>query len=222
MARKLRLFLSFLAERTEVKRIHIVAYSAGSRLVAGALEQLALLHAGETSDATREKLRIGSVIYVGADMSREQFGVGLTDGMLEVAERTVVYMSSTDVALRWARRIFRRPRLGQMWDAPPPPRVAEFLRAHPSLELVDVTGSAGSTTGNGHSFFRQSPWVSSDLLALLAFGLDAKDRGLVPDNDLRVWRFPPDYIERLRSNIFKRYPDLTGRLGEPVGGSDDD
>ena len=43
MARKLRLFLTFLAEETRAEKIHIIAFSAGSRLVVRALHQLALL-----------------------------------------------------------------------------------------------------------------------------------------------------------------------------------
>ena len=64
--------------------------------------------------------------------------------------------------------------------------------------------------------------MSSDLLALLAFDLDAQSRGLVPGKDLLVWRFPPDYIERLRGNILERNPDVAGRLGEPAGDTGDD
>lgn len=90
------------------------------------------------------------------------------------------------------------------------------------VSLADVTGSVGSTTGNGHSFFRQRPWVSSDLLALLSFDLDAQSRGLIPEKDLLVWRFPPDYVERLRGNISERHPELADRLAEPVGDASDD
>ena len=53
--------------------------------------------------------------------------------------------------------------------------------------------------GNGHGYFRQSPWASSDILATLAYDLQPADRGLVRATDSPIWTFPTDYIERLRT-----------------------
>ena len=208
MARKFRLFLDYLSEKTQVERIHIISFSAGSRLVVRALEQLALLNADATDEQIRKDIRIGNVIIVGGDISRDEFGAALMDGILRIPERTVVYMSSTDRALAWSRRIFRRERLGEMWARKLPPRTVDFLNTNPSLELIDVSGVAGSTTGNGHSYFRNSPWVSSDILTLLAFNLDPAQRGLEKEGELLVWRFPPDYIERLQKELMRLNPDL--------------
>jgi esterase/lipase superfamily enzyme len=213
MARKLRLFLTYLAEETQVEKIHIVGFSAGSRLVVGALEQLALLHAGATDEQIRRKVRIGNVIIVGGDVSRKGFAAAVADGLLRIPERVTVYVSSADRALIWARRIFRHKRLGQMFGDDPPPRTLDYLRAHPSLEFIDVTRAAGSTAGNGHNYFSRSPWVSSDLLTLLAFDLDPAQRGLVKKAALPVWTFPPDYIERLQANLIELNPDLVGEDG---------
>lgn len=208
MARKFRLFLAYLSEKTQAKRIHIISFSAGSRLVVRALEQMASLNADETDEQIRKDIRIGNVIIVGGDISREEFGAALMDGILRIPERLVVYMSSTDRALAWSRFIFRRERLGEMWAKELPPRTEDFLRANPSLELVDVTGVSGSTTGNGHAYFRNSPWVSSDILTMLAFNLDATQRGLEKETDLLVWRFPGDYIAQLKKELKKLNPDL--------------
>ena len=214
MARKLRLFLTYLAEETRVEKIHIVGFSAGSRLVVGALEQLALLNAGLSEAQIRNKVRIGNVIIVGGDVSRKGFAAAVADGLLAIPERITVYVSSADRALIWARRIFRHQRLGQMLEKDTPTRTLAFLDSHPSLELVDVTQAAGSTAGNGHNYFSRSPWVSSDLLALLAFDLDPARRGLVKRTDLPVWTFPPDYIERLQANLIELNPDLVGTNGK--------
>jgi hypothetical protein len=35
--------------------------------------------------------------------------------------------------------------------------VVDFLRANPSLHFIEVTEAAGSTTGNGHAYFRKTP-----------------------------------------------------------------
>lgn len=196
MARKLRLFLVYLSQKTQVEKIHIIGFSAGSRLVVRALEQLALLNSDVPENQIRQNLCIGNVIIVGGDISREGFGAAMMDGMLRIPERTVVYVSSADTALVWSRRIFRRERLGEMWEGDMPSQTIAFLRAHPSLELIDVTGAAGSTAGNGHGYFRDSPYVSSDILTLLAFNLDPQQRGLEKGEDQLVWTFSSDYLTR--------------------------
>jgi esterase/lipase superfamily enzyme len=207
IARKLRLFLTYLAEETQVEKIHIVGFSAGSRLVVRALSQFALLNADATDEQIRKNVRIGNVIIVGGDISLEEFGTALADGMLRIPERTTIYVSSADSALVWARRLFRRERLGQMWAEDLPPRTKDFLRANPSLQFIDVTEAAGSTTGNGHSYFRDSPWVSSDLLTLLAYDIGAAERGLEKEENLLVWTFPPDFITRLRKLLTEMNPN---------------
>ncbi len=213
MTRKLRLFLTYLAEETQVEKINIIGFSAGSRLVVGALEQLALRNAAATDEQIRRNVRIGNVIIVGGDISRKGFATAVADGLLRIPLRLSVYVSSADRALIWSRRIFRHKRLGQMFGEDPPPRTLDFLHAHPSLEVIDVTRAAGSTTGNGHGYFSQSPWVSSDLLTLLAFDLDPEQRGLVKKTALPVWTFPPDYIERLQATLIKSNPDLVDTDG---------
>jgi esterase/lipase superfamily enzyme len=223
MARKLRLFLTYLAEETQVERIHIVGFSAGSRLVVRALTQLALLNADTTDEQIRKDVRIGNVIIIGGDISHEEFGAALADGLLRIPERTTIYVSSADRALVWARRFFRRERLGQMWAEDLPQRTVYFLRANPSLQFIDVTQAAGSTTGNGHAYLRKSPWVSSDLLALLSYDIGAAERGLEKETNLFVWTFPPDYIERLRKVLTEMNPDWAGAMGKAddrLAGSD--
>jgi esterase/lipase superfamily enzyme len=207
LARKLRLFLTYLAEETQVEKIHIVGFSAGSRLIVRALDQMALLNSGKTEAEIRRDVKIGNVIIIGGDISREEFSAALADGMLKIPERTTIYVSSADRPLVWSERLFRRERLGQMWEEDEmTPQSQELLRANPSLQFVDVTQAAGSTTGNGHSYFRKSPWVSSDLLMLLAYDIGAADRGLDKHENLPVWKFPPDFIERLREVLVMKNP----------------
>ncbi len=216
MARKLRLLFSYLAKETRAEKIHIVAFSAGSRLVVRALHQMALLSENNTDEEIRKKLRIGNVIIIGGDISHEEFGVALADGLLRIPERTTIYLSSADRALIFVNRLFRRERIGQLWAEELPVRTADFLREHPSLQFIDVTGAAGSTDGNGHNYFRQSPWVSSDLMALLAYDLGAAQRGLEKDENLPVWMFPPDFIERLRKALAKINPEWADPAGKTV------
>ena len=101
-----------------------------------------------------------------------------------------------------------------MWAEELPQRTADFLRANPSLEFIDVTEAAESTTGNGHAYFRKSPWVSSDLLTLLAYDIGAAERGLEKEANMPAWTFPPDFIERLRKTLLEINPQLAGATEE--------
>jgi|GEM_PF-6487323 len=69
---------------------------------------------------------------------------------------------------------------------------------------------AGSTTGNGHGYLRDSPWVSSVLLGILAYDMGAARRGLEKEENLLVWTFPPDYIQRLRNALAEKNPVWSG------------
>lgn len=210
-ARNLRLFLAYLAKETKAERIHVIGYSAGTRLVLRALEQLALLNADASDEQIRKNVRIGNVVFVGGDASREGVGAAIAEGMLRICERFTIYVSSDDSALNFSQWIFGRERIGQMWTDGMPARIAEFVATRPNLEFIDVTDAAGATTGNGHQYFRQSPYVSSDLLTLLAYDLEPDRRGLVKESEaLPVWTFPPNYIERLRKALKEVSPSLAG------------
>ena len=194
-----RKFLQYLAEETQANRINIIGYSAGTRVVINALQQLALLHHGETRRSIQEKLKIGNVILVGSDYGAQQFGAGIVDGMLNVPKAMYVYISETDKALGLSRWLFKRQRLGQLvLDQQLNPEVDRFLDNNQELQFIDVTGAEGSSEGNGHAYFRKSPWVSSDILITLMYGLKPDERGLVPHDQLPAWIYPEDYIERLR------------------------
>lgn len=204
-SRNLRLFLEYLAERTRARRVHLIAYSAGTRVAIDALGQLALLNAGQSKEALARKLRIGQVILVGSDSDRDIFGGLLEDGLLNVMERLTVYMSDTDRALGISRFLFTRRRLGQVFQPGAlEPEVRDYLNRTEDLVAIDVTNAEDAAAGNGHAYFRQSPWVSSDVLMTLKYGLAPAQRGLVRHPTQPVWAFPRDYEQRLRVQLGKR------------------
>lgn len=204
-SRNLRLLLEYLAARTHARRIHIIAYSAGTRVAIDALGQLALLNAGSTKQTLARKLRIGQVMLVGSDSDRDIFAGYLEDGLLNVMERLTVYMSNTDKALGVSRFLFMRPRLGQVFQPDKmEPAVRDYLDQTEDLVAIDVTNAEAASAGNGHAYFRQSPWVSSDVLMTLKYDLAPGERGLVRDPTLPVWTFPDNYTERLRQQLKSR------------------
>jgi esterase/lipase superfamily enzyme len=198
-AHRLRVLLTYLAEETQAERINIIGYSAGTRVVIAALHQLSLMNAWSGPDARQIKPPIGRVILIGSDYDRDLFGVALVSCLLEVPQSLTIYLSETDKALGWSRWLFGRNRLGEMLtDRPLKPHLSDYLKRNPSLMLIDVTDAEDAAAGNGHAYFRQSPWASSDILISLLYGLKPEERGLVRLPDIPVWSFPEDYISRLQ------------------------
>jgi len=202
-ARNLRLLIESIAKNTNVKKIHLLGYSNGTRLILRAMEQLALIHQGETADEIHQELRIGSVILAGSDIDRGVFGSYIADGILDVSQRLTIYLSGHDKALGISAFISRRKRLGQMWSSDlvkmTPSIKQALLKNLDKIDFINVTPTEGASTGNGHGYFLSSPWVSSDVLMTLYYGLAPEERGLVQHNDLPFYDFPPDYITRLWS-----------------------
>ena len=204
-AHSLRVLIQYLLEETRAERINIIGYSAGTRVVIDTLDQLSLISAAVKTDVLKEELPIGRVILVGSDYDRDLFAASLVNGLLEVPQSLTIYLSETDKALDISKWLFGRNRLGQMWEERPlKPHVADYIRRHESLVLIDVTGAEASDAGNGHAYFRKSPWVSSDILISLLYDLEPQERGLTRLPDIPVWSFPEDYLQRLQ-NLLKEY-----------------
>jgi hypothetical protein len=110
-----------------------------------------------------------------------------------------LYQSGSDAALGFSKWLFSRKRVGQVGNAEDLTEQARRrLRAREDLVVINATEAEGAQTGNGHGYFRQSPWASSDILLTLRYGLKPAERGLVREPDRIAWTFPPDYLDRLR------------------------
>jgi esterase/lipase superfamily enzyme len=204
-SRNLRLLIESVATNTDVERIHIIGYSNGTRLVSRAMEQLALKHYGNSPEEINKELHIENVILVGSDLDRGVFGSYLADGLMNVSQHLTIYLSKHDKALGFSKFLTRRDRLGQMWgseagEMPPVARKA-LVKYRDRLSFVNVSDAEGAATGNGHGYFRNSPWASSDILMTLLYRLTPEQRGLLEQDDLPIFTFPADYIERLWSAI---------------------
>lgn len=188
--RGLRELLVFLSEKTRAGRVHLVGYSLGTRLVLDTLHDLALLDRG----AQDRSVPLGHVILTGSDIDRGVLAMRLEDGVLDALDSLTVHLSDSDAALRFARFLFGRARLGGSWTSEDmPPHLSAHLLALNKLALIDVTGAAGVDYGNGHNYYRSSPWVSNDVIAQLRLDLPPDQRGLVRDEGDPIWHFAPDY-----------------------------
>ena len=178
-ARNLRIFLEYLSEETDAERIHVLGYSAGTQLVVRTLEQMALMNHERNAEQIHADLKIDHVILIGSDMDREVFGTYLADGLLKVPQHLSIYIAEKDKALSLSRFLTRRERLGEMWSKQMDPAVADYLYQNEAdISIINVTEASGATAGNGHGYFRRSPWASSDILITLAYGLSPGNAAL--------------------------------------------
>lgn len=192
--RNLRLLVEFLSENTKARRIHLIGYSAGSRVMFETAYQIALQPA--------PKPRLGRLILISSDLDRSYFLQALEDDLLETVTDVTLYQSQTDSALALSRFVFGRQRLGEASaEDGANPVVRDSIAGLKNLHIIDVTDAEKADAGNGHWYFRSSPWTSSDIFMSLLTDRAPGARGLVRAPGEVVWRFPTDYPERLRSIV---------------------
>ena len=208
-AYNLRILLEYLAKDTDAENIHIIGYSAGTRVVINALNQLALIYQDEDKETFRKSLRIGHVILTGSDFDRQLFGAYVDEGILKVTKSFTIYLSEMDKALGMSKWVFKRDRLGQIWDESiMTEHIVEWLWETDEITFIDVKDAEKSSTGNGHAYFRKSPWVSSDILSTLMYDLTPEERTLQRTREWPMWKFPPDYIKTLGERLARENPAL--------------
>ncbi|MEM7711510.1 MAG: alpha/beta hydrolase, partial [Pseudomonadota bacterium] len=185
-----RRFIRFLAAETTARRIHVIAHSAGTRMVSEALGQFGLEYATASPARIRDELALGQVILIGSDADPSRVGSQLIEGANRIVERLMIYASGRDRALNVSTLLFgERNRLGQTTTERLPDYVETFLNNLGNMTIIDVTDAERSNVANGHGYLRGSPWVSSDILAAVNFDLDPAARGLVRRSDGLRWSF---------------------------------
>lgn len=190
--RNLRSLIEYLSENTNARRIHLIGFSAGARLAFETVYQIAL--------QSERKPRLGRLIMIASEMDRANFLQAFEDKLLDAVTGVTIYQTRTDSALAISRFLFGRERLGQASDEGDIlPAVQAGLLELNNLQIIDATNAEGASAGNGHQYFRASPWVSSDLFLTLLMDREPVERGLVRAQDEAVWRFPPNYPQILET-----------------------
>ncbi|WP_405225810.1 alpha/beta hydrolase [Lentisalinibacter sediminis] len=193
--------LELLARDSVARRIHIICWSAGGRVVNSALSQLHARHAGDGEDL-RKRFRLGTVYFAAADVPGEEFLEALP-ALNDLATRIVVTVSSRDSALQMARTFMRGgSRIGQR-NVELSEEQMDVVLAADRLEVVDVSlgweGRGFDITG--HRYWYDHPWASTDMILAVRSDLGPGERALAPTDLELLWGIPPDYPERLRMSL---------------------
>ena len=186
--------LEKLSSGTSVRRIHIVSWSAGARVLSRALAELGERGGGGSG----EKLRLGTVVFAASDVPESDFLTRLPV-MHSICERLIIYVSDADFALKWSSRLMGGGRrLGLEPEQLDETEIA-MLQKMPRVELIDVSyGKAWRGFDiTGHRYWFQHPWVNSDLVLALRTGAPANRRALKSGRFPGVHYFGPDYPSRI-------------------------
>ena len=161
----LKMFIRDLASCPQVEKIHLIAHSRGTDIMATALRELHL----ETRGAGREtktEFKLGEVVLAAPDIDLdvfvERFGA---DRVGYVPEQLTIYVSPNDQAIGMSNWLFgSRRRIGQLTFSDLGKEFADAVKTHPVLNIVDVRAK---TIKQGHGYFLDSPAALSDLILVL-------------------------------------------------------
>jgi esterase/lipase superfamily enzyme len=197
----LRRVLVMLATHPELERIHLIAHSRGTDVAVAALRELTIAVRAAGNDP-RETLKIHNLVLAAADLDLQVFMQRIMGDKLPLTPyRFTIYSSPQDEALGFASRLFQSPRgrLGKLTAEDAPDGVKQAMEyGHANVAVINFPGEPGSSGLRadqfGHSYFRNNPEVSSDLILMLRDDLDPGPPGRPLEHlGYKFWRVPSNY-----------------------------
>ena len=203
----LRETLGMIAGIPEVEKIHVIAHSRGTDVAVTALRELTLKTRAAGVDP-RSKFKIHNFVLAAPDldvMVAEQRIDG--DKLTLSTHRLTVYTSPDDRAIGIAGRLFRSPegRIGayskeDLTDYQR--RMARFYDGS-DFAIIQYPGASKAYRSRGdsfgHSYFRNAPAVSSDLMLMLRDDIDPGTPGRPLERvDQSFYMIPPGYPEGIQ------------------------
>ena len=197
----LRQTLQFLSTFPEVEKIHLIAHSRGTDVAVTALRELTIAARAAGVDP-KEKYKIHNFVLAAPDIDRQvaqQRIIG--DHLAHSAYRFTIYTSPADKAIGWSDKLFDSPkgRIGNVSveEIPETTKVA-LERSNANFAYVNFWSATDKSDSDadsfGHSYFRNAPTVSSDLILMLRDDLDPGPPGRpLEPLGFSFWRVPPGY-----------------------------
>lgn len=197
--------IRMIADTPGLQAIHLLAHSRGTDLLASAVADLSVeAYITQTTLATR--LKIGNIVLIAPDLdidvaptrmwktgSDPDLPYGGTPNPRGVFPspgfHITVYVSPNDKALATSGWLLGSiARLGRIDAGTLPPEDVAHSRLLGSFDVIQVTGVGCFIC---HSYFASDPRVSSDLVALLRYGLRPNEPGRpLVEVDKPFWRVP--------------------------------
>ena len=197
----MRLVLELISSFPEVEKIHLIAHSRGTDVALSALRELTIGARAAGIDP-RKQFKIHNLVLAAPDLDlqlSEQRIVG--DQLTLSVNRFTVYSSPEDRALGSSGLLFKSPegRLGTLGIDDIPDSVADAMDySGANFSIVKFDGASDATPSQGdrwgHSYFRDAPTVSSDLVLMLRDDLDPGPPGRpLQKIGRKFWQVPPGY-----------------------------
>ena len=197
----LRRVLKYIASFPEVEKINIIAHSRGTDVALSALRELTI-QARAAGIHPRKKYKIHNFVLAAPDLDAQvavQRIVG--DYMTLSADRFTIYASPADRAIGWAKKLFDSPkgRMGNLQVTDLPDELIDGLgKSSSNFAVINFMPSSDKSAPNkdsfGHSYFRNAPSVSSDLILMLRDDLDPGSPGRPLEYlGSKFWQVPPGY-----------------------------
>jgi esterase/lipase superfamily enzyme len=196
--RRLAEFLETVTSQSGAQRIHLIAHSMGNRALLEALQTYLAKRAPEN----RRHL-FGQIVFTAPDVDRDYFTDAI-QSLAESAERTTLYASDNDLALRSSQFIHGAPRAGTASD------IVKFT----GLDSIDMSSVPADMLG--HSYFAANSGAIYDIFRLLWRGDPPPARcGMTHPKSgsaITVWAFNADTCkgnDLLTAGVMlKRFGDL--------------
>ena len=200
----LRQVLEFIASFPEVEKINLIAHSRGTDVAVTALRELTIEVRAKGLDPKKE-LKIHNFVLAAPDLDvqvAEQRLIG--DFMAWSADRFTIYTSPADKAIGWSNKLFDSPkgRIGNLRIEDMTEEARTVMeRGNSGLTVINFMSSTDKSDSDadsfGHSYFRNAPTVSSDVILMLRDDLDAGSPGRPLEKiGGYFWRVPPGYPAR--------------------------
>jgi esterase/lipase superfamily enzyme len=200
--------IRIIADTPGVERVHLLAHSRGTNILASALSELSV-EAYMRQHSLAQQYKIGNVILVAPDLDIDvapskilkvfsdpdlPFGPA-PDARGSIAPspqfKVTIYASHDDKALATSTWLFGSiGRLGRLETSMLRPDQIEKVRTWGFVDFIEVRGT---TDFFGHAYFITNPRVSGDIVALLRYGLAPNQHGRPLEEVTKpFWRLPTD------------------------------
>lgn len=198
--------IRMIAETPGLQRLHLLSHSRGTDMLATAVSELSV-EAYITQTTLVARFKIGNAVLIAPDIDFDvamskifkvfsdpelPYGKAANPGVVLRQSREfhiTVYVSPDDKALATSGWLFGNPaRLGRLKASSLRPQQIEQAR---ELALFDVIEVEGSSCFVCHSYVESDPLVSSDLIAMLRYGLKPNEPGRpLIEISKPFWRVP--------------------------------